>query len=245
MLLLLLVIVALAWQAPAWLAGREVLARSGGLIELRNASGTIWQGEADVIARGNPGAARDIFLGRVEWRVARFDWGRRAMIAEVRQAPGGAKPLSIALARDRIDVAGGARIPAALAARIRLLAGWTFAGDVVLDTDALAWTDGIAAGAASAQWDNATLTPPDLPGGFALGAVTARITLDAGGIAIAAKNTGGDIELTGEASSRTGRIALLLQPRASASAAQAAWLQTHTMGRTPHGYTIDAGWPGR
>ena len=248
LLLLLLVALALAWQAPAWLLGRDLAERSGGLVELRNSAGTIWHGEADAIVRGNVAGARDIFLGRVAWRAERFDWQRRAVIVEVTQTPGGARLTTIGVGRDRVDVAGSARIPAAIAGRVRLLAGWTFAGDIVLDTDTLAWTGGAGSGAATAQWHNASVVPPDLPGGFALGDVTAQIAIDPGGVTIAARNTGGDVEITADAASRSGRISLLLQPRASPggmSPAQAAWLQSHTMGRTPRGYTIDAGWPGR
>ncbi|MEP7083524.1 MAG: type II secretion system protein N [Betaproteobacteria bacterium] len=250
LLLVLLVAVALAWQAPAWLLGREIGARSGGLVELRNAAGTLWNGEADAVIRAMGSGTRDVFVGRIGWHVERFDWARRALIATLHQTPGGARPISLTAARDRIDAAGSVRVPAALAGRIPLLAGWLFAGDIVLDSDALTWIDGAATGAALAQWRNATVVPPDLPGGFALGEVTARITLEPGGITISARNNGGDLELTADASSRSGRISLLVQPRtaapsAAAATAQSAWLQTHTTGHTARGYTIDAGWPRR
>jgi Type II secretion system (T2SS), protein N len=248
LLLLVLVTIALAVQAPAWLLGRSVQDRSAGLIDLRNTSGTIWNGEADAVVREGTAGEREISLGRMAWRIDQIDWQHRALLVEVRQTPAGSRPATIALGGDRIRITGGARLPAAIAGRVRLLAGWTIAGEVAVDTDALEWADGAGNGAATAQWHSATVVPPDLPGGFALGEVTARVTLDGAAIAIAVRNSGGDIELTGDASSRTGAVALLLQPRAGASGtsgAQMAWLQSHTMGRTPLGYTIDARWPGR
>jgi hypothetical protein len=77
-----------------------------------------------------------------------------------------------------------------------------------------------------------------------LGEVTARIAL--GGCARRSlRNSGGDIELSGEGSAQSGKITLLFQPRAGATAAQSAWLQSHTMGRTPRGYAVETAWPGR
>lgn len=243
LLLLLLVVIALAVQAPAWLLGRSVNDRSGGLVELRNTSGTIWNGEADAVVRGKTAAEREIFLGRMAWRVERIDWQHRALIIAARQAPAGPRPATIALGADRIRFAGSARLPASVAENIRLLAGWTIAGDIVVDSDAVEWADGAGTGAATVLWHSATLVPPDLPGGFVLGEVTARVAIDGTAVAVSIRNSGGDIELTGDASSRSGKVSLLLQPRAGASGAQIAWLQSHTMGRTPRGYAIDAGWP--
>lgn len=245
LLLLVLVAIALAVLAPAWLLGRGVNARSGGMVELRQTSGTIWNGEADAIIRPRTAGEREIFLGRMAWRVDRIDWAQRALIIALRQTPAGPRPATIALGADHIRFAGSALLPASIAGNIRLLAGWTFAGDVVVDSDALEWADGAGTGAASALWRNATLVPPDLPGGFVLGEVTARVALDGAALTVSIRNSGGDIELTGDASSHPGKVALLLQPRPGASSAQIAWLQSHTMGRTPRGYTIDAGWPGR
>jgi Type II secretion system (T2SS), protein N len=248
LLLLMLLAIALAAQAPAWLLARSVQERSGNMIELRNASGTIWNGQADAIFRGKTAGEREISAGSIAWRAVRIDWQHRALIFDVRQTPAGPRPLTLALGADSIRLAGGGRLPATVAGRIPLLAGWTIAGEVVVDTDALEWANGTGTGAATALWRSASLVPPDLPGGFALGEVTARITLDSAAIVASVRNSGGDIELTGDASSRTGTVALLLQPRAGSSGtsgAQIAWLQSHTMGRTPRGYTIDAGWPGR
>jgi hypothetical protein len=245
LLLLALVAIALGVQAPAWLLGRGVQERSGGLVELRNSSGTLWNGEADALVSARSAGERAIALGRMAWRVDRIDWQRRTLIFNVRQTPAGTQPATLVLGADRLGFAGSARLPAAVAGRAPLLRGWTIAGELLVDSDALEWANGVGAGTATMLWHNALLVPPDLPGGFALGEVTARVVLDGTTIATSVRNSGGDIELTGDASSRSGTVALLLQPRTGASAAQIAWLQSHTMGRTPQGFTIAAGWPGR
>lgn len=245
LLLLALMAIALVVQAPAWLLGRSIQARTDGLVELRHTKGTVWNGEADAVVKGGPAAKREIFLGRVAWRAERINWQQRALIVSVRQTPAGPRPATIALAGDHVRVAGGARLPAALAGNIRWLAGWALAGDVAIDSDGLEWTGGNGTGAATALWRGAILVPPDLPSGFALGEVTARISVAGTAATVSIANSGGDIELTGEASSQTGRVSLSLQPRAGATVAQVAWLQSHTMGRTARGYTVDTGWPGR
>jgi general secretion pathway protein N len=248
LLLLALVAVALAIQAPAWLLGRSVQERSGGLVELRQASGSLWNGEAEALVRGRDASEREISLGRLAWRVDRVDWRLRALVFNIRQTAGGARAATLVLGADRIGMAGSVRLPAALAGRLAPLKGWTIAGEVIIDSDALEWAKGAGTGAVAVLWRNARLTPPDLSGGFALGEVTAQVVLDGATIVASARNSGGELELTGEASSRTGTLALLLQPRtgaAGASAKQIAWLQAHTMGRTPQGFTIAMGWPGR
>jgi hypothetical protein len=248
LLLLILVAVALAAQAPAWLLERSVEERSGGMVALRNVAGTIWNGEADAVVRGKSPTDRDLSLGRLAWRVAGIDWHRQAVLFDVRQTPAGPRSAVFALGADHIRLAGSTRLPAAVGGRVPLLRGWTLGGEIVVDTDALEWANGTGAGAATALWRGASVVPPDLPGGFVLGEVSARVTLDGAAVTVAVRNSGGDIELTGDASSAAGTVALLLQPRAGAagtSAAQMAWLQSHTMGRTPRGYTIDARWPGR
>ncbi|MBK7470108.1 MAG: type II secretion system protein N [Betaproteobacteria bacterium] len=245
LLLLALVAIALAVQAPAWLLARTLEEQSGGTLSLRNATGTVWRGEADAAIRGQPAARRDQALGRVAWRVERLDWDRRALLMTVRQPPAGAPPVTLALGADRIRFAGSVRLPAASAGLHRLLAGWTLGGEVSVDSDGVEWAAGAGAGTMTALWRNATLAPPDLPGGFALGEVTARIALGGAAPAASLRNSGGDIELSGEGSAQSGKIALLLQPRAGATPAQTVWLQSHTMGRTPRGYSIETGWPGR
>ena len=245
LLLLALVAVALAVQAPAWLLTRNLEEHSGGTLNLRNATGTVWRGEADTAIRGQPAARGDHALGRLAWRVDRLDWDRRALVTTVRQPPAGAPPFTLALGADRIGFAGSVRLPAAIAGRRRLLAGWTLGGEVSVASEALEWAAGAGTGTVTAHWRNAMLAPPDLPGGFALGEVTARIALGGAAPAVSLRNSGGEVEISGDGSAQSGKIALFLQPRAGATAAQTTWLQSHTAGRTPRGYAIETGWPGR
>lgn len=245
LLLLGLVALALAVQAPAWLLARGVQERTGGIVELRDPAGTIWIGQADALVRGTAPGGRETAIGRLAWRLERIDWQHGALVFDLRQTPPAPRPTTIAIGTDRIRIAGEARLPAAAAGVLPMLRGWSIAGEALIDTDTLEVADGARTGKARVLWRNATVVPPDFPAGFALGEVTALVTLDGAAAVVAVRNSGGDLELTADASSREGKMALLLQPRAGASAALLAWLQSHTMGRTPRGYSIDAGWPGR
>lgn len=248
LLLLLLVTIALAVQAPAWLLASSVQERSGGLVALHHTAGTIWKGEADVVIPGRATAQREIFAGRIAWRVLRIDPWQRALVIEIQQTPAAARPATIKLGVDHMRFSGSMRLPAAVAARAPLLSAWTMRGDVVLESEAMDWAGGAASGAATVLWRGAAVVPPDLPGGFTLGDTTASISVDGAGVMVSLRNTGGELALTGDASSRAGTVAILLQPRGAApglSGAQLAWLQSHTMGRTANGYTITTGWPGR
>jgi hypothetical protein len=71
----------------------------------------------------------------------------------------------------------------------------------------------------------ARLVPPDLPAG----AVGTRrpATPDGAGTALAVTNQGGDAELKADGSLRTGQIVLQVQPRATATPVQVAWLRSH------------------
>lgn len=248
LLLLLLVTIALAVQAPAWLLASSVQEHSGGFVALRNTAGTIWKGEADVVIPGRSATQREILAGRIAWRLARIDPRQRAVVIEVRQTPAASRPATITLGFDHLRFSGSVRLPAAVAARSPLLAGWTMTGDVVVDSESIDWAGGSGSGAATALWRGATLVPADLPDGFALGDVAASIAADGAGVVVSLRNTGGELALSGDASSRAGTVAIGLQPRGAApglSGAQLAWLQSHTMGRTANGYTITTAWPGR
>lgn len=245
LLLLLLLAIALAAQTPAWLLAALAQDQSQGILALRNSTGTIWNGAADAFVRGRTAGEREIGLGRIAWKATGIDTAARALRVEVRQEPGAPRPLSIGVGAGHVRFAGSVRLPAALVARLPVLTGSIATGDVVIDTDSLAWTDGNPGGSARLAWSKAFLAPRDLPAGMALGDVTGSLALDGGVIALTLRNSGGDLEISGGASSRTGKVNLLLQPRPGAPGTLAPWLATHTMGRTPLGYSIDAGWPGR
>lgn len=253
LLLLALVAIALAIQAPASLIAREVLDSSMGSVRLLQPTGTIWRGQADLVV-GTPVAARtaittasnplQIAVGPVRWNVERFDVSRRALILSVRQPPL-PQVLTVTVAGDRIEASGNVRIPAEISSASPLLAGWTLTGEIDIATPVMQSTAAGVAGTAIAVWRNAKLIPPDLPGGFALGEVSANATFAGQLTGASVRNSGGDVELTVDASAAARTIGLIVQPRASASSAQLGWLQSHTMGRTPRGFRIDLGWPGR
>ena len=245
LLLLVLVAIALAAQAPAWLLARQVRDASAGVVDVRNATGTLWNGRADLVVRPTA-SAPEANAGSVLWKVQRFDMSRTAWIIDIRQSPAAPRPMQMIVnpGFDRIDVAGSVRLPLDVAGAVPILAGWTVTGEATADTDALQWLDGRAAGSVIARWQGARLVPPDLPGGFALGDVNATITMSPA-VVIRVRNAGGDVDLQIDASSQARTIALLAQPRATTSAAQLAWLQSHTMGRGPGGFRVDVGWPGR
>ena len=245
LLLLALIAVALVVRAPAWLAAREVQQASSGMLDLQNTSGTLWRGQGDLVIHGPRPVMRETPAGAVRWNVERVDLARKIAIIKIEQSPPGPQPLTMTLGVDGVDLAGSALAPAAVAMSLPLLAGWTLAGVAAIETPALQWANGSAAGTAIVHWRNAALFPPDLPGGFALGDVDANATVSGGVTGASLRNKGGDVELAIDASSQTGKIALLVQPRNHASAAQVAWLQSHTMGRTPQGFRVDIGWPGR
>ena len=245
LLLLALIAVALVVRAPAWLAAREVQQASSGILELRSTSGTLWRGQGDLVVHGPRPVMRETSAGIVHWNIERMDLARKTATIKIEQSPPGPQPLTMTLGVDRVDIAGSALVPADVAMSLPLLAGWTLAGVATIETPALQWANGSAAGTAIVHWRNAALFPPDLPGGFLLGDVDGNATVSSGPIGASVRNQGGDVELAIDASSQTGKIALLVQPRNHASAAQVAWLQSHTMGRTPQGFRIDIGWPGR
>lgn len=74
--------------------------------------------------------------------------------------------------------------------------------------------------------------------------MTGNATISGGTTTLNVRSAGGDVDVALDAASRTRTIAVALQPRPSATPAQLAWLQSHTMSRTPSGgFRIDAGWP--
>ena len=250
LLLLVLIAVALIAQAPAWLVAQPVRDSTNGIVELRRAAGTVWRGEADVVLKAPAAAARDTSAreanaGRVQWSARRFDLERSAAIIDIAQTPPASRPLTItALAADRGQATGMLRLPVEALALVPLLAQWKATGEAIADIADLAWEGRSARGNGVLKWRGARLLPPNLPGGIALGDVEANVVLSGNAASVRARNTGGDVELAIDASSQTRSIAVTIQPRATATSAQLAWLKSHTMSRTPSGgFRIDAGWP--
>ena len=249
LLFLALLALALVAQTPAWFAAREAFDASTQLIELRNASGTLWNGRGDVIVRGGGGVSgREVNAGPVLWKLRRFDVDRKSWVVELAQLPPAlaSRPLNatISVGFDRVDIAGAIRVTPDIAGAFPMLGGWTLSGDPVADLTPVEVTRRGITGNAALQWQRARLTPPDFPAGFDLGNVSGTLTLTDAGGNFRLRNSGGDVEVTIEASSPARTITLLVQPRATTSAAQLRWLQSRTMSRTPTGgFRIDAAWP--
>ena len=246
LLFLALLALALVAQTPAWFAARQVSDASTQLVELRNASGTLWNGRGDVIVRGANG--REVNAGPVLWKLRRFDVDRKVWVVELAQMPPAlaSRPLNATISAgfDRVNIAGAIRVTPDIAGALPMLGGWTLSGDPVADLTPVEATRRGITGNTALQWQRARLTPPDFPAGFDLGDVSGTLTLTDAGGNFRLRNSGGDVEVTIEGSSAARTITLLVQPRATASPAQLGWLRSHTMSRTPAGgFRIDAGWP--
>jgi hypothetical protein len=234
---LLLLSSMLVAQAPAWLVADRLAADRNGWIELRNPAGTLWSGSAEAYVPAAGGTANALALGRLTWRIARLDWSRRTLVFDISQTPGAPRPAELIAGFDRRAVSGAVRLPAAVAMRLPQLAGWTIGGTVTFDSDSFEW-NGSAAGNLNVLWQNASITPIDLPEAIALGDVSGRIVADAKGISLSFANAGGSIQLNGSSDSRTGQVSVQAQPRSSATPAQIAWLQSHLRPQPQGGYAI-------
>ena len=255
LLLLVLLAVALVAQAPAWLLAGPLRTASSGIVELRRPSGTVWNGAADVaLVAALPATAtatREASAGRMTWSVRRIDPSTPSATIDLYQVPANPKPLTIvASGGERFDISGTFRMPLQALGLVPMLAGWSATGDAIADTARVQWSSRINPGhdgrngLVTLRWSGARLVPPDLPEGLALGDATGNVTVSAGATTMDMRSTGGDVDLILDAASRTRTIAIALQPRPAATPAQLAWLQTHTMSRTPSGgFRIDAGWP--
>jgi hypothetical protein len=121
--------------------------------------------------------------------------------------------------------------------RLPPLAGWAIGGTGTLDSDSFVW-NGCGAGNLNVLWQNASITPIDLPEAIALGDVSGRVVADAKGVSLSFANAGGNVELNGSSDSRTGQVSVQARPRASATPAQTAWLQSHLRPQPQGGYAI-------
>jgi hypothetical protein len=249
LLFIVLLVAALVAQAPAWLVARPIRDVSNGIADLANVSGTAWRGSADLVLKATLPVAREIAAGRVEWSVRRVDLLARAATIELRQPASPPQtpvaPMTVAVGPgDRLDIAGSIRVPVQAIALVPLLNGWTASGDAVADIPRMQRIDGVPNGSATIRWNGARIEPPNLPGGLGLGNATGTATVAGGATTLNVRSTGGDVDVAVDGASRSRTIAVTLQPRPSATPAQLAWLQSHTMGRTSSGgYRIDAGWP--
>ena len=251
LLLLVFMAVALVAQAPAWLVAGPLRDASSGSVELRRPSGSVWNGAADLALLTTAPASREASAGRIAWSVRRIDPSTPSLTIELNQVPANPKPLTIvASTGGHIDISGTFRLPLQAIGLVPMLAGWAARGEAIADTTRLQWNANASSGndgrngLVAIRWTGARLVPPDLPEGLALGDASGTLTVSGGATTVNMRSTGGDVDVALDAASRTRTIAVALQPQSPATPSQLAWLQTHTMSRTPSGgFRIDAGWP--
>jgi hypothetical protein len=235
---LVLLALALLAQAPAWLVADRVAAATGGVAQVRNATGTWWKGGGEAVvplaATGTTAAS----LGTVRWRVDRIDLGARSLTLTVEQSPGGPRPIVATIGSGGATAAGSFRLPATVLARLPQAAGWSVHGAVVAESDRLAWDGQRAAGIVKFRWPNAALAPSGSPESIALGEVTGRVEFGPAGPAVAVTNSGGSVQLEGALEPRSGQATLKLQPRANAPPEVSAWLQSRFGPVPPGGYAL-------
>lgn len=239
-LLVVLVLLALALlaQAPAWLVADRVAGATGGVVQVRNATGTWWKGSGEAVvplaATGTTAAS----LGTVRWRVDRVDLGARALTLTVEQSPGGPRPVVATIGSGSVAAAGSFRVPATVLARLPQAADWSAHGAAVADTDRVDWDGQRAAGIVNLRWPNAALAPAGSPESITLGEVSGRVQFGPAGPAVAIKNAGGSVQFEGAFDPRSGQATLTLQPRPDTPPQVSAWLQSRLGPVPPGGYAL-------
>lgn len=238
LVVLMLLALALLAQAPAWLVADRVAGAAGGVVQVRNTTGTWWKGSGEavvpLVATGTTAAS----LGTIRWRVDRVDLGVRALTLTVEQSPGGPRPVVATIGSGSVTATGSFRLPATVLARLPLAAGWTAHGAVVAETDRLDWDGQRAAGIVNLRWPNAALAPAGSPESIALGEVTGRVQFGPAGPAVAVKNAGGSVQLEGAFDPRSGQATLTLRPGADTPPQVSAWLQSRLGPVPPGGYAL-------
>ncbi|MEP7207765.1 MAG: type II secretion system protein N [Casimicrobiaceae bacterium] len=189
-----LLAVALAWRAPATLVSARLARLADQGISLADAQGTIWRGQATLVA----GEARM----PLAWRIHPLPLLRGEIVVTLYSlAPTGDRPTGevhataagMHVATLRVNVPAAA-IAAATLARPRLDAG----GEVEIDVDGLDWPlQRSTRGTLAATWRGARL---GLAGSerIDLGDVTATLRAQSDGISGPLANTGGAVAIDGE-----------------------------------------------
>jgi hypothetical protein len=206
-------------------------------VDLAESSGTLWRGHARLTLRGAEGAP-PVDAGRVRWRTDGIDLTRRGLRYALEQEPPAPLPAVLTIAAGSVRLAGGLRLPATVLAATSWTAGWGLGGELRAQSEGIEWRGDAGDGTATLTWTGASLRPGDFDGEFALGEIDARLTLGGAAIGAVVANRGGELAVTGSASTRTGDFALQLQPRGQLSPGQSAWLQRHSTARPEGGYAI-------
>lgn len=209
---LLLLLLALAVEAPATLIDGRLAANSGGRLRLADARGTAWNGDGDL--RLLPGDTRL----PIRWRIAMWPllWGEwRGSVGSDDVQPSASfeishgdytlRNLALALPADALLRAAGA--PAALGP-----AG----GTLSIRSDALTQRGEGIDGRIDLRWDNASLPGPRPDLRIALGDVRIDASGHAAELAGTLSNRGGDVDIGGTAALTTNgiaRIDAVIRPR--------------------------------
>jgi hypothetical protein len=228
--LVVLVLVALAvlWQAPATLVTNVIQDRSGGRIKLADVSGTVWSGQGVLVA----GDAR-LPIG---WRVHPTPLAQgEATVDLVPVVPGSDVRGTVTVSEDRIRARDlRLAIPATMLAdamtqRPRIAAG----GTIDIASDAVEWGRAGASGSVTAQWHDASA---GLPGGpaIALGEITANLDAQQQRFVGPVRNAGGDVDLSGDVAVAERVERRVLDVAVPVAEARAARVEAAPLRRTSH-----------
>jgi hypothetical protein len=175
----IVVLVEVAWLAPATLVATRVEEASAGALRLTDTEGTIWHARGMLVG----GSARLPLAWDLEfWPLLKGDW--RLRIAPFAGTPTG-PPRAMVLVRSGSVEARDVDIllPAAmLAAAVKLPRDWKVGGDVAATSASFDWSPPTSRGEFGIVWRQAsvTLAPDGVP-------------IDLGNVAIAAKAAGAAI----------------------------------------------------
>jgi general secretion pathway protein N len=210
--------------APAQWAAAAVRSASGGRLELAEASGTVWNGQATVVLRAadDPGAARASLPERLSWQLSPWALLAGAIDLHLEHPSALAQPLTVVIGRDRSATIGPAalRLPAALLSGLG--APWNTirpGGLIEISWDRLAIGNGHVVGNLSAHWSYASsaLTPVSPMGDYRL--ETSGVFP---GTTLTLRTIAGPLELTGSGTiSEGGRLRFQGVARAMAGTAPA------------------------
>jgi hypothetical protein len=208
---LVLIALAVLWQAPATLVGHVLEDKSHGRVKLADTSGTVWSGQGVVVV----GDARLPFA----WRVHPTALARGETVVDLVPQPGTDTPRGTVTVREDGVSARNLRLsipasllPSAVSQQSRVTAG----GTIDIASDALDLRRTAASGNVLAQWHDATVGPA---GGqaVALGELTATLTAQQQRLVGPVRNTGGDVDVGGDVAiapdGSAGALHLLVRPR--------------------------------
>ncbi|MEP6943459.1 MAG: type II secretion system protein N [Betaproteobacteria bacterium] len=222
----LLLVTALVARAPATLLDARLDAATRGRLRLVDAAGTLWDGTGEL--RLTPGES----ALPVAWRVDAWP----LLTGELRGtiALAGAAPAAFMVDRRDAEVRDlGVELPAQAVLRALDAPMIVAGGQVALRTPRLAWRAERIDGELGVRWSAASVSLAGLPmaqsPALALGDVRFDATGQADALSGPLSNVGGEVELSGSASTSVGgkaRVDVSLTPRAGLDAERASALKS-------------------